>query len=82
MPLCRPRPGVCLVKPVHIPPRSELLVMGSTDESGEGTFILESSASRTRALVARALVSPEQDRVPVSLLNPEMNLSQSRLGLL
>ena len=59
-----------MVEPVHIPPCSELLVMGSTDESGEGTFILESSASQTGALVAHALVSPEQDSVPVSLLNP------------
>ena len=39
-------------------------------KSVEGTFILESSASRAGALVACALVSPEQGRVPVSLLNP------------
>ena len=68
MPLCRlplGRPGVCLVEPVHIPRCSELLVMGSTEESGEGTSILESSASRTGVLVTHALVSPEQGRVPV-----------------
>ena len=81
MPLCRSplgRLGVCLVEPIHIPPCSELLVMGSTGESREGT-LLESSASRTGALVAHALVSPEQGTVPVSLLNPR---AESRLGLL
>ena len=33
--------------------------MENTDESGEGTVILETNTSRTEALVAHALVNPE-----------------------
>ena len=83
MPLCRPplrRRGVCLVEPVHIPPCSELLVIGSTDKYGESTFILESSARRTAALVSRALVSPEQGRVPVRRLNRRVESITVKVG--
>ncbi len=63
-------PGVRLVEAVCIPPYLEVLVLGSTDLEGEEAYLIVGNRSRSGTLVARALVKPEQGRVPVCLLNP------------
>ena len=75
------KPRVQLVEAIHIPPKSEVLAMASTEAIEEGTYLLESSASRTGAAVARALVKLERGgRVPVSLLNPRSEAVTIRSG--
>lgn len=73
---------VHLVDVVHIPPCSEVLVMaGTTEPIGEGTYLVEGSRDRPGAMVARALVDPKGGcLVPVNLLNPRAEAVTLKAG--
>ena len=79
LPLCEPNPRVPDLKPsvraletFDIPPYSEMEVQACLQEPvTEGAWLLEGAeGKRLPASVARALVQPTNDRVPVRLLNP------------
>ena len=58
-------------KTTRIPPRSELEIMACLDEKvGHGTWLLEQLSDKMiPAVVARALIREETERIPVRLLN-------------
>ncbi len=62
---------VTIAETRQVPPYSELEVMASVSgEARSATYILEGTRLKTAAMVARALVSPTDGKVPVRLLNP------------
>ena len=64
--------NVVLQQSVTVPPRSEMEVMGHTpDQAVRKPWIMQGRESqRCPVMVARALVEPEGNSVPVRLLNP------------
>ena len=72
-------------EPLHIPPCSEIMVMGvttSTESSPRNQqWIVESNwGQRSPVIAARALVKPQVDGVPVRLLNPREETVTVRAG--
>lgn len=64
--------NVILQESVMVPPCSEVEVMGRTpDAAMQKTWMVQGKQSkRCAAMVARALVEPEGNQIPVRLLNP------------
>ena len=58
----------------RIPPRSEMEIMACLEaETGPGTWLLEQSqGKKTTTVIARALIETKSNRVPVRVLNPEL----------
>ena len=64
------RVSVTLSETLEIPPRSEMEVMAKIPGAAtEGTWMVEQGEKNSAVLVARALVAPEQEEVPLRLLN-------------
>ena len=62
------RVSVVLCDALEVPPRSEMEVMGSIPEAATtGTWMLEGESNAV--LVARAVVSPNERKVPLRILN-------------
>ena len=68
--------NVVLDSPLQVAPHSEIEVMGRVPDSiNERTWIVEGQVKRSPVLVARAVVKPQNGRVPVRLLNTRLSLS-------
>lgn len=69
---CTPSLNVVLLESLTVPPLSEVEVMGRTpDQAKRKPWIVQGKqAQRCGVMVARALVEPEGNEVPVRLLNP------------
>lgn len=65
-------PTVCVVDTVNMPPHSEMEVMATVrGQGGAGPWLLEGvQQRRLPVVVARALVEPRTEQVPVRFMNP------------
>eukprot|EP00731_Ephydatia_muelleri_P006029 Em0003g277a len=63
---------VCLDDTIVIPPRSEVLTFATTSADVRGTWLVDEQATKNNVAVrvARAIVHPQDSKVPVCLLNP------------
>ena len=76
--------GLILTLKVTIPPSSEMEVMAALEDttSRKGTWIVEGNrAGRYGVMVARSVVCPTNQAVPVSLLNPREESVAVRKGV-
>eukprot|EP00731_Ephydatia_muelleri_P009833 Em0005g419a len=63
---------VCLDDTIVIPPRSEVLTFATTSADVRGTWLVDEQTTKNNVAVrvARAIVHPQDSKVPVCLLNP------------
>ncbi|KAL5475516.1 hypothetical protein EMCRGX_G025342 [Ephydatia muelleri] len=63
---------VCLDDTIVIPPRSEVLTFATTFADVRGTWLVDEQTTKNNVAVrvARAIVHPQDSKVPVCLLNP------------
>eukprot|EP00731_Ephydatia_muelleri_P007275 Em0003g1523a len=63
---------VCLDDTIIIPPRSEVLTFATTSADVRGTWLVDEQTTKNNVAVrvARAIVHPQDSKVPVCLLNP------------
>eukprot|EP00731_Ephydatia_muelleri_P002128 Em0001g2128a len=63
---------VCLDDTIVIPPRSEVLTFATTSADVRGTWLVDEQTTNNNVAVrvARAIVHPQDSKVPVCLLNP------------
>eukprot|EP00731_Ephydatia_muelleri_P036068 Em0198g2a len=63
---------VCLDDTIVIPPRSEVLSFATTSADVRGTWLVDEQTTKNNVAVrvARAIVHPQDSKVPVCLLNP------------
>ena len=63
---------VCLNDTIVIPPRSEVLTFATTSADVRGTWLVDEQTTKNNVAVrvARAIVHPQDSKVPVCLLNP------------